>query len=177
MKKIVIAISLILIMLTCGCGNMGAKKAVINYLDNYRNYSNDVKDNLEKVMEDLALTDSQREMYQKIFKSQYENMTYKILDEKYDGDNCDVLVKVTVYDLYQAQVDADTYASDYPDVFLVDGVKDTVKFLDYKLEQMKNQTNTVDYEITFKVKKENRKWVVVQPTSEDLQKLNGTYSY
>ena len=176
MKKLIVAICLILIMCTCGCGNMSAKRAVINYLDNYRNYSDDVKNNVEKVMENLSLTDSQREMYQRIFKNQYENMTYKILDEKYDGDNCDVLVRVTVYDLYTSQMNAEQYLNDYPDNFIVNGVKDTVKFLDYKLEQMQNQTDTVDYEITFKVKKENHKWVVVQPSSDDLAKLNGTYS-
>jgi len=176
MKKIIVAICLVLVMCTCGCGKMTAKKAVIDYLDNYRNYSDDVKSNVEKVMEDLSLTDSQRETYQKIFKNQYQNMTYKVLDEKYDGDNCDVLVRITVYDLYTSQMDAEKYLKDYPDNFVVNGIKDTVKFMDYKLEQMQNQNDTVDYEITFKVKKEKHKWVVVQPSSEDLQKLSGTYS-
>ena len=73
-------------------------------------------------------------------------------------------------------MDAEEYLKDYPDNFVVNDIKDTVKFMDYKLEQMQNQNDTVDYEITFKVKKEKHKWVVVQPSSEDLQKLSGTYS-
>ena len=176
-KGIIIFLLGLILLLLGGCNNMGAKKAVTNYLDNYRNYSSDVKKSVEKSMEDLSLNDSQQEMYQKIFKNQYENMTYKILDEKYDGDECDVKVRVTVYDLYTSQMDAEDYFSKYPDNFMTNGIKDTVKFLDYKLAQMSNQTDTVDYEITFHVKKENKKWKVVQPSSEDLQKLNGTYAY
>jgi len=51
------------------------------------------------------------------------------------------------------------------------------KNIDYKLEQMKNTTDTVEYTIDFNVVKEDDDWVVVQPDTDDLEKIHGIYNY
>ena len=42
---------------------------------------------------------------------------------------------------------------------------------------MKNTTQRVDYTIVFTVTKENDKYVVEQPTENDLLKIHGVYNY
>ena len=50
-------------------------------------------------------------------------------------------------------------------------------FIDYKLERMKNTTNRINYTITLNVTKENNKYVVSNPTDNDLKKIHGIYNY
>ena len=61
------------------------------------------------------LDDDQKGTYKEILKKQYSDMKYEITDEKYDGDNAVVTVKLTVYDLYKVQKDADKHLADNPD--------------------------------------------------------------
>ena len=42
---------------------------------------------------------------------------------------------------------------------------------------MKNTTDKIDYTITFTVTKEKDKYVVSQPTENDLLKIHGVYNY
>ena len=42
---------------------------------------------------------------------------------------------------------------------------------------MKNMTDRVEYTLTFTVTKEDDKYVVSQPTENDLKKIHGVYNY
>ena len=109
---------------------------------------------------------------------QYQDLSYKINNEEYNGDNAEVEVTITVYDLYKAQTDAATYLSNNLEEFNgTNGSYDNEKYMDYKLEQMKKMTDTVEYTIDFKVKKVDDKWVVEQLSTEDLEKIHGIYNY
>ena len=81
--------------------------------------------------------------------------------------------------LYKAQNDAANYLNDHQDEFKDEnGNYDNNKFLDYKLDQMKKMSDTVEYSITFDVvKNEDDKWQVKELTDDDLEKIHGIYNY
>ena len=176
MKKVIIAI-IVLFSLT-GCGGNTAKSAVENYLMKYKNLDSEVLVDLENVVERENLGNEQSDKYRDILKKQYKDLSYKILEEEYDNDVSYVTVEVSVYDLYQAQSDASLYLSNNPEVFYNEKNEyDVNKYIDYKLDKMKDTTDKVEYTIVFTVTKENDKYVVEQPTDNDLEKIHGIYNY
>ena len=54
---------------------------------------------------------------------------------------------------------------------------DFSKYFEYKIKQLLDTTDTVDYTITLNLKKNNDKWEVEPLTNEELEKLHGTYEY
>jgi len=175
MKKILSL--LLLILFITGCGGNTARTSVESYLKKYRNLSSEVLVDLENVISKENLTNSEQKKYREILKKQYKDLTYKITDEEYSNDVTYVTAKVTVYDLYTAQKDASVYLSNNKEKFNDEnGVYDINKFIDYKLDKMKDVTNRIEYEITFTVTKEDDEYVVSQPTEADLQKIHGIYN-
>ena len=176
LKKI---ISLLVVsLLLFGCGANTAKNAVETYLKKYKTLDSEVLVDLESTIEKENLNDHQSEAYRDILKKQYQDLSYEITEEEYDEDVSYVSVKIEVYDLYKAQENASYYLQNNPNEFNDENGEYSVdKFLDYKLEQMKNMTDRVEYTITFTVTKEDDKYVVSQPTENDLKKIHGVYNY
>lgn len=176
MKKILLII--ITAFLLIGCMDNKASDAVKNYLNQYRNLNDNVIADLGELTDSQNLSDKQKETYTKIMKKQYQDLQYEIVEEEYDGDRATVTAKITVYDLYKVQEDADTYMNTNMEEFYDDNdVYDNSLFLDYKLGKMQDNTETVSYTITFDVIKEDNNWIVVQPSEEDLEKIHGIYNY
>ena len=176
MKKILLVI--VATFLLVGCMDSKASDAVENYLNQYRNLSDNVITDLDEITADQNLSENQKGTYTDIMKKQYQDLQYEIVEEEYDGDKAIVTAKITVYDLYKVQQDADNYMNNNMEEFYDDNdVYDNDKYLEYKLKQMKDNTETVSYTITFNVVKEDNKWVVVQPDEETLEKIHGIYNY
>lgn len=176
MKKI-ITIFIMLLILT-GCGGNTPKGAVDNYLKKYRNLDSSVLIDLEDIVKKENLNKEQEDKYRDVLKKQYKDLSFEIVEEEYNDNVSYVTVKVSVYDLYKAQSDASKYLSNNPEKFYNDNNEyDNNKFLDYKLEEMKNMTDRVEYNVTFTVTKENDKYIVEQPSEEVLQKIHGIYNY
>lgn len=176
MKKILLVI--ITTFLLMGCMGNKASDAVENYLNQYRNLNDNVIADLGELTDAQNLSDTQKDTYTKIMKKQYQDLNYEIVEEEYDGDRATVTAKITVYDLYKVQEDADTYMNDNMEEFYDDNdVYDNSLFLDYKLGKMQDNTETVSYTITFDVIKEDNNWIVVQPSEDTLEKIHGIYNY
>lgn len=176
MKKI-LTLALLLLILT-GCGRKTAKMEVESYLKNYRNLSSEVLVDLENIIDMENLSKNGEEKYRDILKKQYKDLTYEIVEEEFKDDVTYVTAKIEVYDLYKAQKDASVYLQNNLDEFNDEhGVYDVNKYLDYKLDRMKNITDRVEYNIIFTVTKEDDKYVIAQPTQIDLQKIHGIYNY
>lgn len=158
--------------------NNTATDAVKQYLLSYKNLDSDVLDDLEQEINKEELTDTQKDEYRSILKKQYKDLSYKILKEEKEDDKTFVTVKVSVYDLYKAQSDASLYLADNMNEFYDNNGKyNSEKYLDYKLEQMKNMTDKVEYTIVFEVEEEDDRYRVIQPSETDLEKIHGVYSY
>ena len=182
MKKLFLGLSILvssLFLVGCSLTRSTAKDAVKNFLDQYKNLSSTVLTDLEEVIKNENFTDSQQEIYRDVLKKQYSDLKYEIVNETYDGDTAVVETKITVYDLYKAQNEATKYLNDHQNEFADDsGIYDNAKFLDYKLDQMKNMQDTVEYTINFNViKDEDDKWHVQELTTDDLEKIHGIYNY
>ena len=91
---------------------------------------------------------------------QYKDLSYKISNETYNGDEANVNANIRVYDLYTAQKDAEEYKNNHRNEFIDnDRNYDANKFLDYKLEEMKKTTKTIEYTINFKIIKKDGKCI------------------
>lgn len=158
--------------------NNTASDAVKDYLNSYNNLDTKVLDDLETQVTKENLTEEQSDKYRSILKKQYKDLSYKIIKEEKEDDITLVTTKISVYDLYKAQSDASLYLADNMNKFYDDNGKyNSDKYLDYKLEQMKNMTDKVEYTIVFEVEKIDDKYRVLQPSETDLEKIHGVYSY
>ncbi len=178
MKKLLsVILAVLFIMSLSGCGD-SATKAVENYLQEYNSLSDNVISDMMDVVTDEDINDDQKMVYQDIFKKQYQDLTYTIDKEEYDGDEATITVTIKVYDLYKAQKDASNYLKDHQDEFNDDdGEYDISKYIDYKLDQMKNMMDKVEYTIEFYVVKTSDGWVVSSLSDSDLEKIHGIYNY
>ena len=177
-SKVFLVISICLVLAGCGWIKKTAKGAVEDYLNQYKNLSSNVISDMENIIKDENLTDKQKEVYTDALKRQYQDLKYSIESEDYNGDNATVEVKITVYDLYKVQKEADEYLSNNPDEFKDGDVYSDELYMDYKLDKMKKSTDTVDYNITFNVTKDdNGNYQVVDLSSQDLEKIHGIYNY
>ena len=177
MKKFLIGFICLIGAVGCACQGDKASDAVEKYLNNYKGLSDQVLSDIDDIVNKEELEDKQKDAYREVMKRQYKDMTYTILDESYNGDDANVTVKITVYDLYKVDKDATDYLNNHKDEFLTEGNYDKKKYLDYRLEQMKNMKDTVSYNIVFKVDKTNGKWQVEQPDEVTLEKIHGIYNY
>ena len=176
--KVLLVVGICLVLAGCGCMKKTAKGAVQDYLNQYKNLSSNVISSMDDVVNDENLTDNQKEKYRDILKRQYQDLKYEITSEKYDGDNATVEVKITVYDLYKVQKDANNYLTNSGDEFKENGVYSNDLFMNYKLDKMKMVTDTVEYNITFNVTKDDKgNYKVNDLSNSDLEKIHGVYNY
>lgn len=176
--KLLLVVGICLVLAGCGCMKKTAKGAVQDYLNQYKNLSSNVISSMDDVVNDENLTDSQKEKYRDILKRQYQDLKYEIVNEKYDGDNATVEVKITVYDLYKVQKDANNYLTNNGDEFKENGVYSNDLFMNYKLDKMKKVTDTIDYNIIFNVIKDDKgNYKVNDLSNSDLEKIHGVYNY
>lgn len=178
MKRILnILVFTILIITLTGCSK-SAKMTVEEYLDRYNSLDAEVLNDMNDIVNMENMSDDDKETYTAIFKKQYADLQYKILDEEYDGDEAIIKVKISVYDYYKVQRDASVYLANNADEFNdEDGIYDSSKFIKYKLEKMKMTTDKVDYTIDFYVVKNDNKWIVSSLSNADLEKIHGIYNY
>ena len=176
--KVLLVVGICLVLAGCGCMKKTAIGAVQDYLNQYKYLSSNVISSMDDVVNDENLTDSQKEKYRDILKRQYQDLKYEITSEKYDGDNATVEVKITVYDLYKVQKDANNYLTNSGDEFKENGVYSNDLFMNYKLDKMKKVTDTVEYNITFNVTKDDKgNYKVNDLSNSDLEKIHGVYNY
>lgn len=176
MKKVIAILSIMLLL--SGCGVNTAKNAVEKYLKKYKALDSEVLVDLENVVEKDNLSEELKDKYREVLKKQYKDLSYEILEEEYDGDTAYVTVKISVYDLYKATVEASEYLANNPEDFMDgNGNYSEALYTSYKLDKMKDTTSRVDYTITFTVTKEKDKYVVNDLNENDLKKIHGIYNY
>lgn len=176
MKKIIIILFMTLMLLGCG-KDLSAREVVSDYLENYITLDKSVVDQLNEYVDNEKLTNEQKLVYKEILRRQYSSLTYDIQNERYEGNMAYVKTKINVIDLAKAQQEALDYYNKHIDDFNNDtGLYDKNIYMDYKLEQMKKENETINYEIEFKLIKNGNDWKVEQLSSDDLEKIHGVYS-
>ena len=182
MKKILV-IAIVLLLSACSFNiddidNTPTKK-VEEYLSNYQSLSSDVVSDLDIVVErETTFNLDEKDKYRKLMKKNFQNMSYKVKDETVNGDTAEVEVEINVYDYYKVNKDVENYLFEHRDEFIVDGVYDEAKFIDYKLDKMSKNTDKVKYTIYFNLSKDNKgEWSIDEVSETDEDKILGIYQY
>lgn len=179
MKKLIYAL-LIMFCLT-GCNltkNMDntPTKKVEAFLSKYQTLNNDVLGDLDDIVDkEDEFSEEQKTKYKDIIKSNYQKMTYKIKDEKIDGDEAIVRAEIEVVDYTKIVSEANKYLKDHPEEFLTDKEYDNSLYIDYRLSKLKDAKEKVKYTIEFKLAKADDEWMLDTITDEIRNKINGIY--
>ena len=175
MKKKLL-IFLFLILFISGCGTKTTPKGEVQKLFlNYNSLSSDLLIQLDNVMSTENLNEAQKNEYKNILKKQYEDLKYKIKDEVIDDDKAVVTVEIEVYNLRKSIDNADNYLENNRDEFNVNNVFSNEKFWDYKLEQMKNENERVNYILELSLTKIDKDWHLDNLLETDREKIHGLY--
>ena len=174
MKKILYSLVAIVLLTGCSCtANMGntPTKKVEDYLNKYQTNDDGVINDLDEVLtNDTTLTDAERTDYSDFMKTHYRDMQYEIKDETIDGDTATVNAEVTVRSYADVVNEANDYRLNNPDEF-----DDDNTFATYRLDRLKEVTDTETYTITFHLTKEDEEWKIENLSEDDLRKLSGLY--
>lgn len=172
MKKFIYLFVALITITGCSCamGNTPTKK-VEEFLNKYQMNDSDVVSDLDDVLiNDTALTVSEREDYTDFMKKHYSDLKYEIKDETIDGENATVKAAITVRSYADAINKANKYRLNNADEF-----NDNNTFASYRLEKLKEVDKTETYTINFKLNKKNNEWKLENLSDEDLNKINGVY--
>ena len=84
MKKFILCILVLLFLLSgCTTTEYTPTKKVEEFMAKYQNLDSEVLSQLDKIVaSDKSLTDNQKKDYMALMKRQYQNLSYKITDEK-----------------------------------------------------------------------------------------------
>ena len=159
-------------------GNTPTKK-VEAFLNKYQTLDNVVLDQMDNMISTDTLMDSdQKNNYSDVLKRQYQDLTYQIKDERIDGDKAVVTAEIEVYDFYKTNNSSAKYYAENEDKFLNDdGILDESKYVEYRIEQMKNTMERVKYTIDFTLTKVNNKWTLDEIDDATRLKIHGLYEY
>lgn len=202
MKKFIITVIVILLSACTLGAAVTPRQKVSEFLDKYKNEHTDIISQLEETIKNDITNTDYRDRYKTLMTNQYKNMEYEIKEEIIEEENAVVEVEITVYDYASAIRNANEYLNSNPDKFTKED-KTTIetdddadekitteekntntntitdydedKFMDYKLSQMENVTDTVKYTIEFTLTKVNNEWQLDELSNSDIEKLHGIY--
>lgn len=164
MKKILIF--LVVFLLTgCMMGN-SPTSLVENLFNKYQMLDNDIKNDIDKMLEGQNLTNEQIDRYKKLLENQYKNLTYEIKEEMIDGDKAIVTVEIEVID-YKKAVSDFTFDSN---------IYTKYEYDNKKLDLLEDATDKVIYTIDIDISKDkDGNWRLDNLSNATLQKIEGMY--
>lgn len=172
---IIIILTLIAILFVSKSQSTSPEGLTKKYMENYKKLDKSVTSRITYDFSDKIVA-SEESTYRSIMKRQYEKMNYFISDSYVGETDAIITVEFTVYDLKSAMDRANSYVDSHNELFNVDGKVDTRKVVEYKLKQLDECRDTVDYSIKFNFYKNDlNKWVMTDLSDSDLQKLDGTF--
>ena len=175
-KYIFIVITISFLLLGCSTMNSPTKK-VEEFFNKYQTLDSSVLTSLDKVVSnDKTLNKDQKKEYINLMKKQYQNMSYKIKEEKEKKDASDVYVEVEVYDYRSSLDNSEKYIENNKEKFKNDdGSMNKEKIMDYKITELKKVIDRKKENIILTLSKVNNNWIMDNITETDRQKLHGMY--
>lgn len=128
---------------------------VEDYLTKYQKLDKDVEKEINDVVENSAVDDSDKERYKKVIEKGYQNLTYKIKDEKIDGNLATVEVQIEVLDYKKIVNNSD---------------------ITTRIDELEKASENINYTINFELSKDDSgNWILNAPSDSDLKKIQGMY--
>lgn len=168
MKKILGIFVFLLFLVGCSLSNSPTSK-VEELFNKYQTLDNDIRSQINDVLETETLTDSQRDRYQKLIEMQYRNLAYEVKNERIDGNTAIITTEIEVTDFKKAINETN---SEYQKMtnYTVEDYNNT------KLERLEKTKEKVTYTIDFEVKKDkNDNWKLASLDNETIKKLQGMF--
>ncbi len=177
-KTLLITLLLVSIFLFTGCDTMNTPtKRTEEYLSRYVSLNDDVKGDIDLMVETESLNEANSKIYKDVIERQLTNLKYEIVSEEVNGDKATVTAKITVYDLVKSRGESKTYYTENPNDFYTDNALDKDKYSKYELDEMLKYSKTVDYTIEFNLTKVDDVWTVDEVGNTTKEKIYGLYDY
>lgn len=177
-SKILVVTFIIFLFTGCSCAmnDHTPEEAVETFFEKYRAKDDNVLEQLKNTIMNEDITDEQKEEYQKLMEKQYNQLAYVIKNTKKENDSATVTVEITVLDYRSAINKAEEELKNNPEKFNNDeGNFSEEKYMDYKIEKMKDVTETTTHEIDLILNKDAGMWKVEDLSSDDIMKIHGLY--
>lgn len=178
MKKILLLITAVLIFTGCSCSldDTNPEEAIDTFFEKYRNRDEEVISQLIDTITNEELLDNQKDDYKSLMEKQYDQFAYVVQDIEINGNNAAATVELTVLDYKSAILKVEEELKNNPEKFNDEsGNFSSEKYMDYKIEEMTNITNTTTHTIEITLAKEAGMWKVEQLSNEEISKLHGLY--
>lgn len=170
MKKILFFMIVSLAFLS-GCDLMmnTPTKKVEELLAKYQSVDDDVRNDIDNVVNSEVLTGEQKNNYSSIIEKQFKNLTWTIKDEKIDGENAVVEVEIEVMDYKKILNQLNLEYANRTDWT-------TAQLTDEKINRLNNAEEKVKYTLELNVSKDdNGSWGTPNLTDVDRKKILGMY--
>ena len=157
MKKRLIPI-LILILLVIGCDNiMNTPTAKVeNFFGKYQKMDKEVLQDLDYILEkETDMSKDNKKDYKELLKKQYQNLSYKIINEETKDNHSTVEAEIQVLDYKTAISKANNITS--------------------KIKEMKKTNAMCKYQIQFSLTKKEGIWFLDELSEENRLKIHGLY--
>jgi len=167
MKKIIIILSLLIFLTGCESTLNTPTKKVENFLSEYQNLNPEILKKLERSVEADNLSKSQRKKYIGLLEKQYQNLSYKIVNEVVNDDNAIVDVEIEVLNYTYSIADSKKYYETHKDE-----IKDYNEYMLNNLEKVKDK---IKYNISIDLTKYDGNWELNEIDRTIIQKIHGLY--
>lgn len=178
MKKILVVICAILLFSGCsfGMNDHTPDEAIETFFEKYRNRDDDIITQLKETIKNEGLSDKSGETYEDLMEKQYDQFAYVIKNVDEEGDSATATVELTVLNYKSGVIEAEDELEKNPEKFNDDdGNFSEDKYMDYKIEKMKEVDDTTTHTIELSLTKEAGMWKVDQLSNDDISKLHGLY--
>lgn len=173
MKKLIILISIILLTGCTDIMNTPSSK-VEEFLGKYQTMDTSIVKELDDTIEEMNASDNYKKEYKSLLLKQYQNLSYKIKDEKIDGTTANVEVEIEVFDYYNTLENVNEDIDKNNDDFKDEKDKSRKeKIEEYKIKKLKATTNKTKYTIIFTLTKKDGKWTLDKVSDDDIKKIHG----
>ena len=167
MKKIIIILSLLIFLTGCESTLNTPTKKVENFLSEYQNLNPEILKKLESSVEADNLSKSQRKKYIGLLEKQYQNLSYKIVNEVVNDDNAIVDVEIEVLNYTYSIADSKKYYETH---------KDEIKnYNEYMLNNLEKVKDKIKYNISIDLTKYDGNWELNEIDRTIIQKIHGLY--
>ena len=181
MKKIIFCF-LCFLLIGCSMEKNSPTHVVENLFTSYQNLDSSVLRELEGFIEQEVYMNSQeREIYRSLLKKQYQNLSFKIVDEEILEDMAVVDTEIEVLDYASSILQSKKYFLEHQEefsseVFDSNTVLMSSLYIDYMLQELDKVESKMKYGITFTLHLNNHKWEIEKIHDLDIQKIQGLYS-
>lgn len=179
MKKIVYILISLFILTGCDDISNTPTKQVEGFFNKYQKLDNEVLSDLDQVIvREEEFDQGDREKYREIIKDQYKNLSYKIKEEKIDGDIATVTVEITVKDFAKILAEAEDYKNNHLDEFKdKNGAYQESLFKKHVINKLESAKEKVKYTLDLRLSKIDKKWKLDGIDSDTEEKILGIYQY